>query len=158
SLDAGEASSLAAVGIAMDMLASGRCDAVVCAGAQRLTGAVGREKLASGGMITQAGNPLGEGAGVIVLQRAGEHRARWTIRDCRPDREALNGNIPGDGVAARIGDTLGASGMASILGATVRTDAAREQTILSKSSLGVAYRLILEADRPEKAAAPRIAL
>src|SRR5262249_23958790 len=95
---------------------------------------------------------------VIVLQRAGERQARWTIRDCRVDREALNGNIPGDGVAARIGDTLGASGMASILGATVRTDDAREQTILSKSSLGVNYKLLLEADRPERPAAPRIAL
>ncbi len=56
-LDAGAGSGLAAVSAGMDMLRSGSCDMMICAGAQRSMDAVMYEGLARGGLLAPVNQP-----------------------------------------------------------------------------------------------------
>ncbi|MGD9854398.1 MAG: SDR family NAD(P)-dependent oxidoreductase, partial [Planctomycetaceae bacterium] len=84
-IDAGDASSLAALAIAADMLLAHDCDLMVCAGAQRRMALPEYETLALKRMLpaNQPHSPLdaacdgyvpGEGAGVVLLKRLADAR------------------------------------------------------------------------------------
>jgi acyl transferase domain-containing protein len=86
SLDSAEASSSVAIDAAISLLVAGRCDAVVCAGAERSLGISTYEELASRGVFERDFVP-GEGAGVVVLTRTGDARRNQNkvfgvIREC----------------------------------------------------------------------------
>ena len=56
-LDAGEASSLMAVGISLDMLSAGDCDMMICSAGQRRMGLPEYEGLAMAGLLS-SGNSV----------------------------------------------------------------------------------------------------
>ncbi|QEG35090.1 type I polyketide synthase [Bythopirellula goksoeyrii] len=101
-LDAGEASSLMAVGISIDMLLAGDCDMMICAAGQRRMGLPEYEGLAMGGVLsTGTGAPTaldargngfipGEGVGVVLLKR---------LSDARRDGDNIRAIIRGVGAA-----------------------------------------------------------
>lgn len=80
-IDAGEASSFAALAAAEDMLMTNSCDIVLCAGAQRYMGIDGYEWYGLRGLIAPEGGGNGkthtavvpgEGVGMLVLKRASD--------------------------------------------------------------------------------------
>jgi len=86
-LDAGEASSLAAVAVGRDLLLSGPCDLVFCAGAQRHLSIDAFESYGIRGLLasddpaarrSDRGILLGEGVGTVLLKR---------LTDARRDRD-----------------------------------------------------------------------
>ncbi|QDU81274.1 Phthiocerol synthesis polyketide synthase type I PpsC [Polystyrenella longa] len=119
SLDAGEASSQAALLAAVDLLRSGKCERVVVGGAQRW--------IETSQNVDTSQIPLGEGTGVIVLQRLSDAEAQQrtifglitdveVVRtDVEPDEELTTNNS----LTRQIGNTLGASGMATLLYSTL---------------------------------------
>ncbi len=96
SIDVGQASSLAALVAAVDMLQTGTCDVVVCAGAQRRGDLTFYEESALRGQLANGtlraafdadtdGFVPGDGVGVLVLKRLPDarrdgHRIRAVIR------------------------------------------------------------------------------
>ncbi len=102
-IDAGNASSTAAISAAIDMLHDGTCDMVVCAAGSRAMSLSTYEFLASSGQLASDTNESGdttdvavdgdalkflpgEGAGVVVLKRLSDarragHRIRGVIQD-----------------------------------------------------------------------------
>lgn len=101
-LDAGEASSLLAINISMDMLLAGDCDMMICAAGQRRMGLPEYELLAKGGVLSNGKgsySPLdargigfvpGEGVGVVLLKR---------LSDARRDGDHVRAIIRGIGSA-----------------------------------------------------------
>ncbi len=82
-VDAGEASAMAALRAATDLLRSGSCDMVLCAGAQRAMNACVHDALARNQRLSRGkpkaafdrdatGYVPGEGVGVLVLKRLGD--------------------------------------------------------------------------------------
>jgi acyl transferase domain-containing protein len=98
-VDAGEASSLAALDVAADLLRSGACDLAVCAGAQRAMDISVYEGMAMRGMLAAAAPDAGgddhalvpgEGVALVLLKRLG---------DARRDGDAIHAIIRGIGAA-----------------------------------------------------------
>jgi acyl transferase domain-containing protein len=98
-LDAGEASSLAALAAAVDLLRSGACDLVLCAGAQRTMDVSQYRWYAAQGVLAadrpRAGFDAGadgfvpaEGVGMVLLKR---------LRDARRDGDAVRAIVRGIG-------------------------------------------------------------
>ncbi|HEY7677685.1 MAG TPA: beta-ketoacyl synthase N-terminal-like domain-containing protein, partial [Candidatus Methylomirabilis sp.] len=98
-VDAGEASALAALAAAVDLLRSGACDLVLCAGAQRTMDISQYRWYASRGMLSpdrpRAGLDAGangfvpaEGVGMVLLKR---------LEDARRDGDAVRAIIRGLG-------------------------------------------------------------
>ncbi len=100
-VDAGEASSLAALAAGADLLLSGACEMVLCAGAQRTMDVSLYRGYASRGVLSPAppragfdaaasGFVPGEGVGMVLLKR---------LDDARRDGDAVRVIIRGRGVA-----------------------------------------------------------
>ncbi|MDZ4657544.1 MAG: C45 family autoproteolytic acyltransferase/hydrolase [Bythopirellula sp.] len=101
-LDAGEASSLMAVGISIDMLLAGDCEMMICAAGQRRMGLPEYESLALSGLLNNGaaihssldtrgkGFIPGEGVGVLILKR---------LVDARRDGDRIRAIIRGVGAA-----------------------------------------------------------
>lgn len=96
-LDAGEASSFAALSTSVDFLLSGTCDMVLCAGAQRSMDVSTHEEMALRGLLTPDtpraafdadanGLVLGEGVGMLLLKRLSDAQ-----RDGDPIRAVIRG-------------------------------------------------------------------
>jgi len=96
-VDAGEASSLAALGAGVDLLLSGACNVVLCAGAQRTMDVSLYEWYASRGLLSPDrpragfdssanGFVPGEGVGMVLLKR---------LRDARRDGDPICAIIRG---------------------------------------------------------------
>ncbi|MBX3439062.1 MAG: polyketide synthase, partial [Planctomycetaceae bacterium] len=96
-IDAGDASSLAALAVAIDLLRAGDCDLMVCAGAQRRMGLPEYEALSLKGLLPmgEPRSPLdaaydgyvpGEGVGVLLLKR---------LADARRDGDPIHSIIRG---------------------------------------------------------------
>ncbi|MCA9039522.1 MAG: polyketide synthase dehydratase domain-containing protein [Planctomycetaceae bacterium] len=128
SMDAGEASSQAAILAAIDLLRSGKCERVVCGGAQRW--------IETSQNVDATQIPPGEGAGVLVLQRLSDAKAQnrtifGLINDVLVDRESdspATDSTTENELAQLIGNTLGASGMATLLYSTLQAGEKREIT------------------------------
>ncbi len=98
-VDAGQASAVAAIGTAVDQLLDGSCDMVVCAAGHRALGLPTYEMLALEGRLA-SGDPKapfdaeadgylpGEGVGVVVLKR---------LSDAQRDGDRIRGIIRGVG-------------------------------------------------------------
>jgi acyl transferase domain-containing protein/short-subunit dehydrogenase len=101
-IDAGAASSLAALAISVDMLLCGDCDMMVCAAGQRRMGLPAFEALALAGLLSTSPQPRapfdaqadgyvpGEGVGVLLLKR---------LPDAIRDGDKIRGVIRGLGTA-----------------------------------------------------------
>jgi acyl transferase domain-containing protein len=97
-VDGAGTSSMAALSIAVNMLLSGDCDLMVCAGGQRKMDLPTYESLSLGGLLSVNGNPRapfdaqadgfvpGEGVGVLLLKRLTDAR-----RDGDPIRAVIRG-------------------------------------------------------------------
>jgi acyl transferase domain-containing protein/NAD(P)-dependent dehydrogenase (short-subunit alcohol dehydrogenase family) len=101
-IDAGSASSLAALSSSVDLLLNGICDMVVCAGGQRSMDLFSYEGHSLNGLLTSnqpratfdaaaEGMVPGEGAGVVLLKR---------LSDARRDGDKVLGIIRGVGAAS----------------------------------------------------------
>src|SRR5207253_8008067 len=99
--DAGEASSLAALSAAVDLLRCGACDMVLCAGAQRAMDITVYESCAMRGWLSPDGERSafdagangfvpGEGVGMVLLKR---------LADARRDGDRTQATILGIGAA-----------------------------------------------------------
>jgi len=159
-VDAEEASSFAALECAADLLVSGACDLVLCAGAQRSMDISVYEELSLRGLLSEDGDGFlpAEGAGVVLLKRLADarrdgDRIRAVIRGIEARRED-GARVSVDAVARQIGHALGAAGVASLLGA-IGPHAPANGSIEAVSSRGLRYRLQLERRADE--APPRIA-
>jgi len=110
-VDCGAASAAAAIGSAVDMLADGSCDMVICAAGHRAMSLTAFEAMALRGELAgdDAKGPLdagasghlpGEGAGVLVLRRLG---------DARRDGDPIRGVVRsvGAGFASSRGEAVG---------------------------------------------------
>ena len=105
-LDSGEASSLAALCSAVDLLLSGQCNMVICAGAQRTMNIFWYNLYAKDGLLS-SGSPVqpfdvnadgfvpGEGVGVLLLKR---------LDDAQKDEDQIHAVIRGIGAAANTHD------------------------------------------------------
>ena len=101
-IDAGGASSLAALAAATDLLSSGSCEMVLCAGGQRSMDLCSFEILAASGLLTgdqprapfdsaASGFVPGEGVAVVLLKR---------LADARRDNDRILGIVRGIGASA----------------------------------------------------------
>ena len=180
-LDAAEASSLAAVEAARAQLAAGACDAVICIGAQRYLGPDSHEWNRLRGLGGED-RPLGEGVAALVLRRlddAERHGERilgvitalaghTSFADAdaaagtaearaRRERGAAVAVQPMPSAEDRLGHTLGAAGLATVAAAlAVQAPQAAAGALLigAAAHAGQTYRLLLEAP---PALAPRVA-
>ncbi len=101
-IDAGEASSAAALATGIDLLLSGDCDMIVCAGGQRSMSLAQFENMTQNGTLSLSDKPRspfdaasdgvvpGEGTGVVVLRR---------LSDARRDGDPIRAIIRGVGAA-----------------------------------------------------------
>jgi acyl transferase domain-containing protein/acyl carrier protein len=154
-VDAGDGSSGAALEAAADMLRSRACDLALCAAGQRSMDITLYEELGLRGLLGEDGLLPGEGAGVVVLKRLEDarrdgDRIRAIIGDIRPDS---NPPIPDD-VARQVGHSMGAAGMAALLGAIAPGETG-PATVSHGTLLGQSYRM--EIERPAPPARRRVA-
>ena len=111
SLDSGEASSLASLCTAVDLLLSGQCNMIICAGGQRTMDIFSYDTYAKDGLLS-SGSPAqpfdinadgfvpGEGAGVLLLKR---------LCDAKKDEDQIYAVVRGIGAATNtnsIGDAI----------------------------------------------------
>ncbi len=101
-IDCGEASSAVALAIAVDLLAAGDCDLLICAGGQRCMNMPKYKALQMAGALSQSDQPLspfdaaadgivpGEGVAVVLLKR---------LADARRDGDRVQSVIRGVGLA-----------------------------------------------------------
>jgi acyl transferase domain-containing protein/acyl carrier protein len=109
-MDAGEASSLAALSAAVDLLRCGACDMVLCAGAQRAMDITVYESCAMRGWLSADGERAafdaeangfvpGEGVGMVLLKR---------LADARRDGDRIHAAILAIGAASAGSSPAGA--------------------------------------------------
>ncbi len=101
-IDCGEASSAVALAIAVDLLAAGDCDLLICAGGQRCMNMPKYKALQMAGALSQSDQPLspfdvaadgivpGEGVAVVLLKR---------LADARREGDPVQSVIRGVGLA-----------------------------------------------------------
>ncbi len=115
--------SIAALRTAMNLLRTGRCDAVVCIAADRQLGVSTFEHLSALGVR----RPLAEGAVAVVLRRKADLRGRRHYGILRGDFQTVLENsahppaLASDTIAHQFGDLLSAAGMASLLQASLQS-------------------------------------
>ncbi|HEY4359801.1 MAG TPA: beta-ketoacyl synthase N-terminal-like domain-containing protein [Bryobacteraceae bacterium] len=121
-LDQGFSGSIAALRCAMNLLQTGRCDAVVCVGADRQMGVSTLENLAALGVR----RPLGEGAVAVVLRRKSDVKTSRHFGVLQGDFHSTvehpseARDFESDHLSQQFGDLVSAAGMASLLEASVK--------------------------------------
>lgn len=134
SLDAGEASGLAALACSVDLLRTGACDTVVCAAVNRRANLTVFEEAWCGtdrNLVRNADGefvPPADAVAIVVLRRLADaecdgNRIRAVLRDvsCAVDDGASScaSNATNTQLAAQFGDFGGASGLAALFKETI---------------------------------------
>ena len=129
-VDAGECSGAAALALSVELLLTGRNDAVLCAGAQRAMGLPAYETLALSGRLAAPecgrgeGHVPGEGAVVLMLKR---------LSDARRDGNQVFGILRGAGVSFSARDP-----QAAVASAVRRTVKSQFESSVRRAGQGLA--------------------
>ncbi|HYB72701.1 MAG TPA: C45 family autoproteolytic acyltransferase/hydrolase [Candidatus Sulfotelmatobacter sp.] len=147
-VDAGEASSLAALAAAVDLLRSGACDLVLCAGAQRAMdvsqyrwyaarGVLSADRPRAGFDAAADGFVPAEGVGMVLLKR---------LRDARRDGDAVRAIVRGVGAGMDASSPGAAMRLAIQRALSSSGVEARGVTVVETAGLGVPHVDAEEAD------------